>query len=677
MSGFRSHRSRFRREKLTDQANNQEQNSVFSSSLGQKLASFKSCPDPDLEQKFNLLRSRPLFFGACGTCTTFSKATYLPESIYNYSAIQNSLVGDLSRPASSATAFTIDFQNAFENSNYVSASLHESSNAKDPGDSLISSPLLQEYIATQNIQQETEGPYSWFQSLKSWLLRKLLSYMFPHGILYHPGQIQVLERCSKSKAPFLFLPVHKSPLDSIVIKSVLEKTPSRHDLKTFLASRPKEIQLKPGFQILDDSIEDIAWSLQQATVSSIFVNHGNILTFLESEVCKEGRPNLALDGTVLDHALQCIYDDVINDIQIVPVGISYQGTPLEKWPQNFRQYIKVFFGFWSSSPSYARVDFDQPFSLKEFKNKWEQRLYFRMEEESQIHQKVKSALALHSLYTSWHTSRFMLTDLLAFLTVLDFDHKRPDQIRAVKLKELIEDIQMRKRFIGFIGPQSDADLQSILNESLIKSWLAKSSKAELELFSTSVKRLYVKEGIVMSALGSLINQPLRAYSGMKADVTIKRGELVERSLLAFDLLCYEDHYALPCKDMQDVIDESIQLIKHREIIYVKEEIQSEHFQERWARNMARNIEREMFDEDENERITTQDEVIFHVSTTTKVLEDMDFLIELMRPIFRSYYDLIRYISLKKCRKMTEPSEYGDSLDYGNTGCRVFKRGVQN
>ena len=68
------------------------------------------------------------------------------------------------------------------------------------------------------------------------------------------------------------------------------------------------------------------------------------------------------------------------------------------------------------------------------------------------------------------------------------------------------------------------------------------------------------------------------------------------------------------------------------------------------------------------RITTQAEVIFHVSTTAKVLEDMDFLIELMRPTFRSYYDLIRYISLKKCRKMTEPSEYGDSLDYGNTDC---------
>ena len=60
----------------------------------------------------------------------------------------------------------------------------------------------------------------------------------------------------------------------------------------------------------------------------------------------------------------------------------------------------------------------------------------------------------------------MLTDLLAFLSVLDFDLKRPDQIRAVKLKDLIEDIQMRKRFIGFIGPQSDADLQVNLYQKL-------------------------------------------------------------------------------------------------------------------------------------------------------------------------------------------------------------------
>lgn len=79
---------------------------------------------------------------------------------------------------------------------------------------------------------------------------------------------------------------------------------------------------------------------------------------------------------------------------------------------------------------------------------------------------------------------------------------------------IIEDIQMRKRFLGFIEPKSEAALQSMLNEYLRKTWFAKLSKEELKLSSTHVMRLYMKEGIIMTALGSLIKQPLRSYSGM-------------------------------------------------------------------------------------------------------------------------------------------------------------------
>ena len=89
----------------------------------------------------------------------------------------------------------------------------------------------------------------------------------------------------------------------------------------------------------------------------------------------------------------------------------------------------------------------------------------------------------------------------------------------------------------------------------------------------------------------------------------------------------------------------IVLFYHREIIYIKEEIRSEHFQERWARRMAQNLEREMFDEhDEDESMT--DDVVFHVSTDPIVVEEMDFLIELIRPVFRSYYDLIKFVAQK-------------------------------
>ena len=60
--------------------------------------------------------------------------------------------------------------------------------------------------------------------------------------------------------------------------------------------------------------------------------------------------------------------------------------------------------------------------------------------------------------------------------------------------------------------------------------------------------------------------------------------------------------------------------------------------------MAQNLEREMFDEQENENMS--DDVVFHISTDPIAVEEMDFLIDLIRPIFRSYYDLIKFISEK-------------------------------
>ena len=39
--------------------------------------------------------------------------------------------------------------------------------------------------------------------------------------------------------------------------------------------------------------------------------------------------------------------------------------------------------------------------------------------------------------------------------------------------------------------------------------------------------------------------------------------------------------------------------------------------------------------------------MFHVSTDPNVVEEMDFLIDMMRPIFSSYYDLMKFISRTK------------------------------
>ena len=183
-----------------------------------------------------------------------------------------------------------------------------------------------------------------------WVRHKILRWVCPRGILYHPGQLEVLERCAVSQTPFLFLPVHKSQIDLLLVKHVLSKTKNTLDDQTLVAFRPfsaseavLEMPIQPGFQLQrpQEFSEDAPWAVQQSIVESIFKRKGHILAFLEPLPAEELRPNLALDTSILDHALQCIYDNVVHDIQIVPVGISYEGQhPPPVWPCGLIQCVK-------------------------------------------------------------------------------------------------------------------------------------------------------------------------------------------------------------------------------------------------------------------------------------------------------------------------------------------------
>ena len=59
---------------------------------------------------------------------------------------------------------------------------------------------------------------------------------------------------------------------------------------------------------------------------------------------------------------------------------------------------------------------------------------------------------------------------------------------------------------------------------------------------------------------------------MNAKISVKRADLVERCLDAFDLLSFDNLLGWPCKDSTDVIEETLDLLKLREIIFVKEEL---------------------------------------------------------------------------------------------------------
>lgn len=201
------------------------------------------------------------------------------------------------------------------------------------------------------------------------------------------------------------------------------------------------------------------------------------------------------------------------------------------------------------------MDFDQPFSLKEFEEKWRHKIELKKVEHCQldtVDQCIKVALARHSLFYSWATCRFMLSDLLAF------SRRFPE---GDTIDQLIDDVRLRKGHLGFVERDED------LGQPVIASF-----------DPILMTRLYGRESITIAALLSLLQQPLNAYVATNANATVKLDELVDRSLVAFDLLSYEDHFILPCKDTRDSVDETLQWLKQQEIICIKEPRRSEHCQ---------------------------------------------------------------------------------------------------
>ena len=100
-----------------------------------------------------------------------------------------------------------------------------------------------------------------------------------------------------------------------------------------------------------------------------------------------------------------------------------------------------------------------------------------------------------------------------------------------------------------------------------------------DILSNPVVSIYAAESVCLTAILSLIKLPLRAFQATNANVTVKREELVERSLAAFDLLSYEDYFSLlACAEMPDVLERALDFLKLKEIIFIKEDVKSDNFQ---------------------------------------------------------------------------------------------------
>uniref|UniRef100_A0A3P8P498 Glycerol-3-phosphate acyltransferase 1, mitochondrial n=1 Tax=Astatotilapia calliptera TaxID=8154 RepID=A0A3P8P498_ASTCA len=343
-----------------------------------------------------------------------------------------------------------------------------------------------------------------FIRLTGWVLLRLFNGFF-WSIQIHKGQLEMVKKAAtEQNVPMVFLPVHKSHIDYLLITLIL----FCHNIKAPHIAAGNNLSIPilstlirklGGFFIrrrMEESADgkkDILYRSLLHAVKELLRQQQFLEVFLEGTRSRSGKPSPARAG-MLSIVVDTMCTGAIGDVLVVPVGISYDriiegnynseqlGKP--KKNESWWGIACGVFRMLRKNYGCVRVDFNQPFSLKvinhtkKIKNTLACCYYpsrpdaqlFDGQEEEQVNRELPedisrrqliNNLAKHVLFTANKSSAIMSTHIVACLLL--YRHRQ-----GVVLSKLVEDffnmkeeILSRDFDLGFSGNSEDVVMRAL------------------------------------------------------------------------------------------------------------------------------------------------------------------------------------------------------------------------
>lgn len=319
------------------------------------------------------------------------------------------------------------------------------------------------------------------------------------SVQFNPKQIEVIKAISEKSCPVVYMPLHFSHLDYILLSLIL----FHNNVKVPYIASGNNLHLPVigyfikragGFFIrrkMETSSEkDLIYrAILQVFIVELLKDGKSIEVFIEGTRSRSGLPNMPKTG-FLSVLVDAVIDGTVSDVTIVPVHTSYEkllegnyndellGKP--KKPESLwdtcKSVAKLFFGNYGN----IKINFAKPISLKtalkEVCDYPRSDTLDAIDEEAShhsspvtLHRKNISDLAEHIVYHSMVSGSFMSTHLIAYLLVNQFRD-------GVYLEELIDaycylkiQISSKGRDLGFSGDGQTVVLRALdlFNDAII------------------------------------------------------------------------------------------------------------------------------------------------------------------------------------------------------------------
>uniref|UniRef100_A0A672FPL7 Glycerol-3-phosphate acyltransferase 1, mitochondrial n=1 Tax=Salarias fasciatus TaxID=181472 RepID=A0A672FPL7_SALFA len=540
-----------------------------------------------------------------------------------------------------------------------------------------------------------------FIRLTGWVLLRLFNGFF-WSIQIHKGQLEMVKKAAtEQNAPMVFLPVHKSHIDYLLITLIL----FCHNIKAPHIAAGNNLSIPilstlirklGGFFIrrrmeeTGDGKKDILYRSLLHAVKELLRQQQFLEVYLEGTRSRSGKPSTARAG-MLSIVVDTLCTGAITDVLVVPVGISYDriiegnynSEQLGKPKKNESLWGIACGVFRMLRKNYGcvRVDFNQPFSLKEYLDTQRSRhipppmslehslMPTIISEEEQMNRELPddifrrqliANLAKHVLFTANKSSAIMSTHIVACLLL--YRHRQ-----GVVLSKLVEDffnmkeeILARDFDLGFSGNSEDVVMRALhLLENCINVTSSSNRNGEftiapsqtvpalfeLNFYSNGLFHVFISDAIIACSILSLqrelvLESECDQQDGGPASVLLSQERLLRKAAVSPTIWSFL-FKPLPCQTIYQVLHDAVTRLLQYGVLYVAEEDQEElspsPTDEPWPKKFSEPLSWRSDEEDEDSDFgEEQRDRYLKVSASAEHQEFFVFLQRLLSPVLEAY-----------------------------------------
>ncbi|KAI1287351.1 Glycerol-3-phosphate acyltransferase 1, mitochondrial [Halotydeus destructor] len=393
---------------------------TYSCNASDLLAPFKTQPTISVDWYFDKRKS--LSYSSCSKCIPTSQALYSEDPLSTLGMANMLRVPTQNRDKNIITRlfYYVSFvMSRKTDTNYVnvSAEIIRSSKVKQAVEMAVRQDLMdiaakrgqlsdENKIAASLQKKHSKRARELYHKMKScissgllrlagWILYKLLNQMLS-SIQYSKGQLSTIRRVQQdTKLPLIYLPVHRSHLDYILLSFILYM----NNIKPPLVAAGDNLNIpffgnlmrglgaffiKRKLDPTSEKKDHVYRALLDAYMTENLRRGESLEFFIEGGRSRSGKACLPKTG-LLSIIVNSMVEGHIKDAYIVPVGISYEklidgnfvseqlGKP--KVTESFSGAAKAIWSTLRSNFGSVRVEFSKPFSLKEYVEKSSNYLY--------------------------------------------------------------------------------------------------------------------------------------------------------------------------------------------------------------------------------------------------------------------------------------------------------------